>query len=104
MPKSMLRGFVILTVVVLSGGCGKKEKAEDKLIKEQIAILDSMTAEYGKVTDKSSMTQHQPGIATLWEKFGKVSGEFHALPVENKEAAMKTHAAQLEQALAGMNA
>jgi len=83
---------------VIVTGCGPK--AEDKLMKEKIELLNSMAAEFEKVNNAASFAKAQQDFTPLAQKLAQVDTELAALPKEAQDAAVQAHKAELDAAMA----
>ena len=99
MSRSMVVGCLILVLAGFVAGCGGKEAEANKIIKDQIALLDQTTAAFEKVTDKKSMLEADAEAKANGEKITKLSAQLDALPKEVKEKALATNKYENEQAL-----
>jgi hypothetical protein len=97
---SMRNGCVILTLAlaVIITGCGTKPG--DKLTKDKIEVLNSMAAEFEKVTDKASMDKALAEVVPLGKKLDQIEKDFAALPEPAKETARAAHKDEMEKATA----
>ena len=97
MSKSMRNGFLILALAALVVGCGKPE--EDRLVIEQIAIMDGMAVKLEVVTDKASAEKIMAEeLEPYKEKMQKNFAALEALGEERREAAIARHNTELKQA------
>ena len=85
---------------VMAAGCGGK--AEDSLVKEQIATLEKLAAAYAKVIDNKSYEAAEPEISSLRGRILELEKKLTELGPERKDAALKKHAAELEAARLGL--
>ena len=102
MGKWMWYGCVIITLAVIITGCG--QKPGDKLTKEKVEVLNSMAAEFEKVTDKASKEKADAEIDSLGKKLEQIEKDIAALPAEAREAARAAHKDDLEKATARFGA
>ncbi len=93
--RSIWSGGVILLLAALVAGCASQE---DKLVKEQIATLNKLSAAYESVVDNQSYEAAKPNIASLRKQLGEADKKLTELGPQRKEAALKKHAAEFEQA------
>jgi len=96
--KSMWYGCVLFTLAIVVTGCGSK--AGDKLMKEKVEVLNSMAAEFEKVTNKASMEKALSETKALGNKLDQIEKDLVALPPEAREAAIVAHKDELEKATA----
>lgn len=95
MSRSMWRGCAILVLAMSVIGCAK---VEDKLVKEQVATLEKLSAAYANVVDDKSWDAAKAEIGVLGKQMGELDKKLTELGAERKEAALKKHAAELKDA------
>jgi len=80
-------------------GCGSAGAA-DKLVKDQLAIIEQMASVFEEVKDKQSFTDAMTRVSKLMEQNAKLEEELKALGQERKDAAIQANAVQYDQAWA----
>ena len=93
----------VLMFGLLSAGCGGGAKTAanaEKLLKDQIAALDEVSAAFEKVRDKASYAATEPEIQALMAKVADLDKQLSGLGAELKEAAIKDNKAQFDAAMA----
>ncbi len=86
-------GLLIACVVV---GCAK---SDDDYAKEQIAIMDEMTAELEKVKDKDTATAAKPKLEALAKRAKENAKVMDAWPKEKKEQMTKKYEDKLKASM-----
>jgi hypothetical protein len=89
-------------LAAFAAGCGSAPG--DGIVKEQLAVIDQLASAYEKVLDRKSLKEAQPQIQSLTTKIGELDKRLAALGAERKDAALKSNAAELEQAWGRMKA
>jgi len=95
MLKLTRNGSILLAIAFLLTGCGKS--ASD-LVKQKIAVMKDMAADFDKVTDKASMELAGQSLKIHTEKLNKIEEQLDALGPEAKEAAITANKDELELA------
>ncbi|HYT93612.1 MAG TPA: hypothetical protein VEL76_33140 [Gemmataceae bacterium] len=83
-------------------GCGGGN--DDKLMKDQIAVLEQIAATWDKVTDKASFAAADAEVRILNEKAGKLAKELNDLGKERADAAMATNKTEFDLAMTRLSA
>ncbi len=100
MSRSMWSGCAIIVLALIASGCAKPE---DKLVKEQLATLQQLSAAYATVVDDKSWNAAKPEIGVLGRQMGELDKKLTELGAERKDAALKKHAAELKDAADRLN-